>query len=78
VLMLVRIEPSDFRVRFVMWLCSLYTKLSKRKPLLTHRDVVEVAPIYDNPGEVTLLAAAEVVHSLIQLMADTPVKPTVG
>ena len=38
-------------------------------------DVVEVAPIYDNPGEVTLLAAAEVVHSLIQLMADTPVKP---
>ncbi|GAB7325165.1 hypothetical protein MBLNU13_g09245t1 [Cladosporium sp. NU13] len=41
-------------------------------------DVVEVAPIYDNPGEVTLLAAAEVVHSLIQLMADTPVKPTVN
>jgi arginase family enzyme len=38
-------------------------------------DIVEVAPIYDNPGEVTLLAAAEVVHSLIQLMADTPVKP---
>lgn len=38
-------------------------------------DLVEVAPIYDNPGEVTLLAAAEVVHSLIQLMADTPVKP---
>ena len=37
--------------------------------------IVEVAPIYDNPGEVTLLAAAEVVHSLIQLMADTPVKP---
>nr|OQO20976.1 hypothetical protein B0A51_09665 [Rachicladosporium sp. CCFEE 5018] len=39
-------------------------------------DVVEVAPIYDNPGETTTLAAAEVVHSLIQLMADTPVKPT--
>jgi agmatinase len=46
--------------------------------LLTPGDVVEVAPIYDNPGEVTLLAAAEVVHSLIQLMADTPVKPTDG
>lgn len=30
--------------------------------------------IYDNPGETTLLAAAEVVHSLIQLMADKPVK----
>ena len=38
-------------------------------------DVVEVAPIYDNPGETTVLAAAEVVHSLIALMVDTPVKP---
>lgn len=37
-------------------------------------DVVEVAPIYDNPGETTVLAAAEVVHSLVQLMADKPVK----
>jgi agmatinase len=37
-------------------------------------DVVEVAPIYDNPGETTLLAAAEVVHSLMSLMVETPVK----
>ncbi|KAK4543719.1 hypothetical protein LTR36_005364 [Oleoguttula mirabilis] len=37
-------------------------------------DVVEVAPIYDNPGETTTLAAAEVVRSLITLMVDTPVK----
>jgi agmatinase len=37
-------------------------------------DVVEVAPIYDNPGETTKLAAAEVVRSLLTLMADTPVK----
>ncbi|CAI6228352.1 unnamed protein product [Periconia digitata] len=36
--------------------------------------VVEVAPIYDNPGESTVLAAAEVVHSLIGLMVDEPVK----
>lgn len=35
---------------------------------------VEVAPIYDNPGETTALAAAEVVHSLIALMVETPVK----
>ena len=35
---------------------------------------VEVAPIYDNPGETTTLAAAEVVHSLIALMVGTPVK----
>lgn len=37
-------------------------------------DIVEVAPIYDNPGETTTLAAAEVVRSLITLMVDTPVK----
>ncbi|KAL9065096.1 MAG: hypothetical protein Q9161_008443 [Pseudevernia consocians] len=30
-------------------------------------DVVEVAPIYDNPGETTVLAAAEIVHSLLTL-----------
>lgn len=36
--------------------------------------VVEVAPIYDNRGETTQLAAAEVVHSLISLMVETPVK----
>jgi len=35
-------------------------------------DVVEVAPIYDNPGETTVLAAAEVVHSLIALMVKSP------
>lgn len=37
-------------------------------------DVVEVAPIYDTAGETTQLAAAEVVHSLIGLMVDTPVR----
>ncbi|KAF2188414.1 Arginase/deacetylase [Zopfia rhizophila CBS 207.26] len=36
-------------------------------------DVVEVAPIYDNPGETTLLAAAEVVHSLLGLIVHNPV-----
>lgn len=37
-------------------------------------DVVEVAPIYDNPGETTVLAAAEIVLSLISLMVETPVQ----
>lgn len=37
---------------------------------------VEVAPIYDNRGETTQLAAAEVAHSLISLMVQTPVKGT--
>jgi len=38
-------------------------------------DVVEVAPIYDNPGETTVLAAAEIVHSLLTLMVQKPVEP---
>lgn len=37
-------------------------------------DVVEVAPVYDNVGETTKLAAADVVHSLMSLMVETPVK----
>ncbi|KAF7507110.1 hypothetical protein GJ744_010923 [Endocarpon pusillum] len=37
-------------------------------------DVVEVAPVYDNVGETTKLAAAEVVYSLMSLMVETPVK----
>jgi len=36
-------------------------------------DVVEVAPIYDNSGETTVLAAAQVVHSLLTLMVEKPV-----
>jgi agmatinase len=37
-------------------------------------DVVEVAPIYDSPGEITVLAASEVALSLLTLMVSTPVK----
>ncbi|MCJ1367253.1 hypothetical protein MMC16_006385 [Acarospora aff. strigata] len=37
-------------------------------------DVVEVAPVYDNPGETTVLAAAEIVRSLLTLMVQKPVK----
>jgi agmatinase len=36
-------------------------------------DVVEVAPVYDNPGETTVLAAAEIVQSLLTLMVQTPI-----
>jgi agmatinase len=35
-------------------------------------DVVEVAPVYDNAGETTVLAAAEVAVSLLQLMVSSP------
>ena len=37
-------------------------------------DVVEVAPIYDDPGQTTALAAAQVAVSLLALMVDRPVK----
>jgi agmatinase len=36
-------------------------------------DVVEVSPVYDTAGDITVLAAAEVVNSLITLMVDTPI-----
>ncbi|KAH7069099.1 arginase family-domain-containing protein [Paraphoma chrysanthemicola] len=36
-------------------------------------DVVEVAPVYDSVGEITVLAAAEVALSLIGLMVKKPV-----
>lgn len=37
-------------------------------------DVVEVAPVYDNAGETTVLVAAEVAKSLLTLMVERPVK----
>lgn len=42
--------------------------------LRTNLITVEVAPVYDNVGETTVLAAAEVVLSLIGLMVKKPVK----
>ncbi|KAM0635180.1 hypothetical protein ACHAPW_001963 [Verticillium nonalfalfae] len=37
-------------------------------------DVVEVAPAYDTNGEITVLAAAEIAYSLVDLMVFRPVK----
>lgn len=37
-------------------------------------DVVEVSPPFDNHGETTVIAAADIVHTLIDLMVTTPVK----
>jgi len=36
-------------------------------------DIVEVAPVYDTQAELTGLAAAGVVETLIELMVKTPV-----
>lgn len=38
-------------------------------------DVVEVAPAYDNRGETTALAAAEIARTLMSLMVRRPVAP---
>ncbi|MCJ1421161.1 hypothetical protein MMC32_007523 [Xylographa parallela] len=38
-------------------------------------DIVEVAPVYDSAGEITVLAAAEIAHSLLTLMVQRPVLP---
>ena len=56
-----------------MLVCLLWSFLflnDVKADLLT----VEVAPIYDNPGETTTLAAAEVVMSLLTLMVKQPIK----
>ncbi|KAL1628727.1 hypothetical protein SLS54_001415 [Diplodia seriata] len=37
-------------------------------------DIVEVSPVWDNVGETTVLAAAQVADSLLTLMVQTPVK----
>ncbi|KAB2573721.1 putative agmatinase 1 [Lasiodiplodia theobromae] len=40
-------------------------------------DIVEVSPVWDNAGETTVLAAAQVADSLLTLMVQTPVKSKV-
>lgn len=62
-------EPGGFTTRELLTILDGLSGIE-----IIGADVVEVAPVYDNSGETTGLAAAEVVRSLIQLMADTPVK----
>lgn len=61
-------EPGGWTTRELL---SILDGLSGLKVI--GADVVEVAPAYDNAGETTCIAAAEVARSLIQLMVDTPV-----
>ncbi|KAH8596664.1 arginase [Bisporella sp. PMI_857] len=61
-------EPGGWSTR------ELLTILDGLKGLpVVGGDVVEVAPIYDNPGETTVLAAAEAVLSILTLMVQQPV-----
>ncbi|TLD06162.1 uncharacterized protein PgNI_08648 [Pyricularia grisea] len=62
-------EPGGWSTRELLSILDGLTGLS-----VVGADVVEVAPVYDNVGETTVLAAAEVGMSLLGLMVDTPVK----
>lgn len=62
-------EPGGWTSRELLTILDGLSGLS-----VVGADVVEVAPAYDNKGETTVLIAAEVGLSLIQLMVDQPVK----
>lgn len=62
-------EPGGWTSRELLTILDGLTGLK-----VVGADVVEVAPIYDNPGETTVLAAAQVGLSLLELMVDVPVK----
>ncbi|KAI8313847.1 hypothetical protein K4K61_006473 [Colletotrichum sp. SAR11_59] len=62
-------EPGGWSTRELLTILEGLEGLS-----VVGADVVEVAPAYDNAGETTVLAAAEVAYSLIDLMVTTPVK----
>jgi hypothetical protein len=55
-------------VRTSVRMVSLMTYIQR-----TDLSPVEVAPVYDNSGQTTVLAAAEVALALIGLMVKTPV-----
>ncbi|KAB8227484.1 agmatinase [Aspergillus alliaceus] len=61
-------EPGGFTTRELLSILDALHGLS-----VIGADVVEVAPIYDTTAETTTLAAAEVAHSLLYLMVETPV-----
>ncbi|KFY45813.1 hypothetical protein V494_00746 [Pseudogymnoascus sp. VKM F-4513 (FW-928)] len=61
-------EPGGWSTRELLTILDGLTGLK-----VIGADVVEVAPAYDNTGETTVLAAAEVAFSLLTLMVQTPV-----
>ncbi|PGH35780.1 agmatinase [[Emmonsia] crescens] len=64
-------EPGGFSTRELL---TIIDALADTDIQVVGADVVEVAPIYDTAGESTVLAAAEVAHSLLALMVSGPVK----
>jgi agmatinase len=61
-------EPGGWSTREMLTILDGLTGLK-----VVGADVVEVAPIYDNPGETTVLAVAEIVQSLLTVMVHTPI-----
>ncbi|KLJ05998.1 agmatinase [Blastomyces silverae] len=64
-------EPGGFSTRELL---TILDALAESEIQVVGADVVEVAPIYDTAGESTVLAAAEVAHSLLALMVHGPVQ----
>jgi agmatinase len=62
-------EPGGWSTRELLTILDALEGLD-----IVGADVVEVAPIYDNPGETTVLAAAQVAYSLLTLMVQKPVE----
>ncbi|KAK1701779.1 arginase family-domain-containing protein [Colletotrichum lupini] len=62
-------EPGGWSTRELLTILDGLEGLS-----IVGADVVEVAPAYDNNGETTVLAAAEIAYSLIDLMVVKPVQ----
>ncbi|KAK1624023.1 Ureohydrolase [Colletotrichum phormii] len=62
-------EPGGWSTRELLTILDGLEGLS-----VVGADVVEVAPAYDNNGETTVLAAAEIAYSLIDLMVLKPVQ----
>jgi len=65
-------EPGGWSTRELLTIIDALAGLK-----VVGADVVEVAPVYDNPGETTVLAAAEVALSLLTLMVETPIETSV-
>ncbi|KAK7538306.1 arginase family-domain-containing protein [Phyllosticta citribraziliensis] len=61
-------EPGGWSTRELLSILDGLTGLQ-----VIGADVVEVAPVYDNVGEPTTLAAAQIADSLLTLMVQTPV-----
>ncbi|KAK1750194.1 agmatinase 1 [Echria macrotheca] len=62
-------EPGGWTTRELLTILDALAGLN-----IVGADIVEVAPVYDNAGETTVLVASEVVQSILDLMIQMPVE----